>query len=121
VGEDDRGDVREGVLAAGEEVAEPVAEDLGVVEDRDAALVEAGEVEVALLVERPAGEGAAHASVTSRPCSARTSAASRPSQPPPQSATRTGPAMGAGVAMAAHASTVSTPAGAVAAQVGSVV
>ena len=39
-------------------MAEAVAEDLRVVEDRDAALVEAGEVEVALvLLERPAGRG----------------------------------------------------------------
>ena len=39
-------------------MAQAVAEDLRVVEDRDAAVVEAGEVEVALvLLERPAGRG----------------------------------------------------------------
>ena len=82
-----RGPRRGGAAAA-------VGGDLGVVAgSRSPRFVEPREVEVALvLVQRPAGARRGAGELDLEPLLASTSAASRPSQPPPQSATSTGPA-----------------------------
>ena len=90
-------------------------DELAVVQDRDAEPLEPGQVEHALvLVDRLADERRRdrepHAGA---PASASVSAASRPVQPPPQSATSAGPFTLRGVRIASQASITSTPGGGV--------